>query len=152
MFLPLARRFKSAFIMLSSAPKTGAHEVKIPRFCLASRLSLAIAGFAETHKWSGLSREMTAADVESWIENLSTWGRWREDDQFGALNLITAEKRRASAALVVDGVSGEGRHGVAVQPNRDVLRVSNAVSFHAVEPDQRASADSFEPDQRAQEP
>ena len=77
MFLPLAQRFKSAFIMLSS-PKTGAHEVKIPRFCLAARVS--------------------------------------------------------------------------VQPNRDVLRVSNAVSFHAVEPDQRASADSFEPDQRAQEP
>ena len=81
------------------------------------------------HKWSGISREMTAADVESWIEDLSNWGRWGEDDQFGALNLITAKKRRASAARVVDGV--RERHGVAVQPNRHVLRVSNAISFHA---------------------
>ena len=57
MFLPLAQRFKSAFIMLSSAPKTGAHEVKVPKFCLACGLSIAIAGFADTHKWSGISRE-----------------------------------------------------------------------------------------------
>ncbi len=60
MFLPLAQRFKSAFIMLSS-PKTGAHEVKIPRFCLACGLSLAIAGFAETHKSSGLAPRLGGA-------------------------------------------------------------------------------------------
>ena len=96
--------------------------------------------------------EVSKAQYDTWMTELSNWGRWGPDDELGALNLITAKKRRASAALVVDGVTGKGRHGVAVQPNRHVLRASNAVSFHAVEPDQRASADSVEPDQRAQEP
>ena len=31
------------------------------------------------------------------------WGRWGDDDQVGAVNLITAEKRRAAAALVETG-------------------------------------------------
>lgn len=35
----------------------------------------------------------------------SNWGRWGGDDQRGALNLITAEKTRAAAALVRDGTS-----------------------------------------------
>ena len=47
----------------------------------------------------------TAADIEEWMTSLSNWGRWGKDDQLGALNLITPEKRRAAAALVRDGVS-----------------------------------------------
>ena len=42
----------------------------------------------------------TAADIEEWMTSLSNWGRWGEDDQLGALNLITTEKRKAAAALV----------------------------------------------------
>src|SRR5579862_10055047 len=52
----------------------------------------------ETHK-------MTKADVERQIEELSNWGRWGKDDQLGALNLITPEKRKAAAALVREGLS-----------------------------------------------
>ena len=37
---------------------------------------------------------------EYWQEELSNWGRWGPDDVLGALNLITAEKRREAAALV----------------------------------------------------
>ncbi len=49
--------------------------------------------------------KVTAEMVESWMTELSNWGRWGENDQLGALNLITPEKRRAAAALVRDGVS-----------------------------------------------
>ena len=77
--------------------------MKIPKLCLACALSFAVTGFADSHKPG--AHEVTAADVESWIDDLSNWGRWGDDDQLGALNLITPDKRRAAAALVVDGIS-----------------------------------------------
>src|SRR5438552_2982486 len=50
-------------------------------------------------------REVTAAEYEGWKKSLSNWGRWGADDQIGALNLITAAKRKAAAALVQEGFS-----------------------------------------------
>ena len=47
--------------------------------------------------------EVTAADVERWMEELSNWGRWGPDDQLGALNLITPAKRREALALATEG-------------------------------------------------
>ena len=40
---------------------------------------------------------MTKADVETLVVELSNWGRWGKNDQLGALNLITPEKRKAAA-------------------------------------------------------
>ncbi|MBI2480902.1 MAG: cyclase family protein [Planctomycetia bacterium] len=51
------------------------------------------------------SREMTKADVERLHTELSNWGRWGNEDQLGALNLITPEKRKQAAALVREGIS-----------------------------------------------
>ena len=80
--------------------------MKIPKFCLAGGLIFAITGsFAETHAPSDVEGEVSTEDIESWLEDLSNWGRWGADDQLGALNLITPEKRRTAAALVVDGIS-----------------------------------------------
>jgi kynurenine formamidase len=45
------------------------------------------------------------ADVLKMMETLSNWGRWGKDDQLGALNLITPQKRKEAAALVKEGVS-----------------------------------------------
>ncbi len=39
------------------------------------------------------------------MQELSNWGRWGPEDQLGALNLVTPEKRRQALALVRDGVS-----------------------------------------------
>ena len=44
------------------------------------------------------------AQVLDWMESLSNWGRWGEDDQLGCLNLITQKKRIQAAALVQDGI------------------------------------------------
>ena len=49
--------------------------------------------------------DVTAAQYTRWKTELSNWGRWGKDDEIGALNLITPEKRRQAAALVRDGVS-----------------------------------------------
>ena len=47
--------------------------------------------------------EVTKEQYDTWMSELSNWGRWGEDDQLGALNLITPAKRIEAAALVRDG-------------------------------------------------
>jgi kynurenine formamidase len=49
--------------------------------------------------------KMTKGDVERQVDELSNWGRWGKDDQLGALNLITPEKRVQAAQLVKKGIS-----------------------------------------------
>ena len=46
---------------------------------------------------------VTKAEADRWMTELSNWGRWGKDDQLGALNLITAEKRRQAMALAKTG-------------------------------------------------
>src|SRR5437868_15182617 len=48
---------------------------------------------------------VTPDEYERWKKDLSNWGRWGKDDQIGALNLITPEKRKQAAALVKEGFS-----------------------------------------------
>jgi kynurenine formamidase len=47
----------------------------------------------------------TEAEVLTYFDKFSNWGRWGADDQAGTLNLITPEKRRQAAALVQDGAT-----------------------------------------------
>ncbi|MYH76276.1 MAG: cyclase family protein [Acidimicrobiaceae bacterium] len=46
---------------------------------------------------------LMAEDINAYLAEHRNWGRWGHDDQLGALNLITAEKRRSSAAAVRTG-------------------------------------------------
>ena len=46
---------------------------------------------------------MAGADVLAFHRDLSNWGRWGDDDQLGALNLITPEVTAAAAATVRSG-------------------------------------------------
>jgi kynurenine formamidase len=46
---------------------------------------------------------VTKAEADRWMTELSNWGRWGKDDQLGALNLITPEKRRQAMALAKSG-------------------------------------------------
>ena len=48
-------------------------------------------------------RMPTQAEVESWYTDRRNWGRWGDDDQMGAVNLITPEKSAAAASLVRKG-------------------------------------------------
>jgi kynurenine formamidase len=56
------------------------------------------AGFTQEAK-----RKMTKEDVDRLMTELSNWGRWGKEDQLGAVNLITMEKRKQAAALVKEG-------------------------------------------------
>ena len=50
-------------------------------------------------------RPMTPEEFDQMFTQHSNWGRWGDDDQLGALNLITPDKRRQAASLVRTGVS-----------------------------------------------
>ena len=47
----------------------------------------------------------TRKDVDALIRDRSNWGRWGKDDQVGAMNLITRDKRVAATKLVKNGRS-----------------------------------------------
>ena len=47
--------------------------------------------------------EVTRAQYDTWMTDLSNWGRWGADDQLEALNLITPAKRVDAARLVETG-------------------------------------------------
>lgn len=49
--------------------------------------------------------QVTKETVDSWMTELSNWGRWGKEDQLGALNLITPAKRQEAAKLVRAGIS-----------------------------------------------
>ena len=60
---------------------------------------LATVAFAQTPD----EDEISHAQFETWMTELSNWGRWGDDDQLGALNLITDAKRVQAARLVETG-------------------------------------------------
>jgi kynurenine formamidase len=49
-------------------------------------------------------------------EQVKNWGRWGDEDEMGALNLITPEKRREGAACVIAGETVSCSRELPVQP------------------------------------
>ena len=68
------------------------------------------------------SRDLDQADVERLMEELSNWGRWGADDQLGAANLITPEKRLEALALATEGITVSLAHRVLKEEADDVPR------------------------------
>jgi len=64
-------------------------------------------------------RMATVADFERAMTELSNWGRWGDDDELGAANFITPEKRRAAAALVTEGISVSLAHDIVTADDVD---------------------------------
>lgn len=64
----------------------------------------------------------TQEQFERWMTEHSNWGRWGDDDQLGAANLITPAKRQQAAALVETGEAVSLGHDVTddlgSDPNR----------------------------------
>ena len=52
-----------------------------------------------------MEQQLTQADIDRWMKEFSNWGRWGKKDELGALNFITASKRREAAKLVKEGIS-----------------------------------------------
>ena len=66
------------------------------------------------------SRDLTRADIERMMEELSNWGRWGADDQLGAANLITPAKRLEAIATVTEGITVSLEHLLLTETAPDV--------------------------------
>jgi kynurenine formamidase len=83
-----------------------------------------------------------AAEFDELFQKVSNWGRWGTEDQLGAVNLVTAEKRKQAAALVKTGQTVSLAHNPLTERAEDnnspfehtMLRGNNmdryAVSYH----------------------
>ena len=60
--------------------------------------------------------EVTREQFDTWMEELSNWGRWGPDDERGVLNLITAEKAAQAGALVQTGETVSLAHPIRREP------------------------------------
>jgi kynurenine formamidase len=64
-------------------------------------LSLTALGLIQAQSHAVLTKEV----FDQWMTDLSNWGRWGKEDEMGAMNLITAAKRKHAAGLVKEGAS-----------------------------------------------
>lgn len=63
---------------------------------------------------------VSKATFDQWMDDVSNWGRWGDDDQLGTLNLITPDVRKRAAALVRDGVPVSLAHNLIKTSQADV--------------------------------
>ena len=61
-----------------------------------------------------MASETKAAEI---FESVKQWGRWGADDERGALNLLTADRVKAAAALVKTGRTVSCAHDLATVPS-----------------------------------
>lgn len=66
-----------------------------------------------------MSEPWTPKRMRSLFDTVSNWGRWGDDDELGALNLITPAKRLEAAAAVESGITVSCSLPLAVEPAAD---------------------------------
>ena len=85
----------------------------------AVSVGVGLLGLGRLDTAAQTSHDVTQAMVEGWMTELSNWGRWGDDDQLGALNLITPEKRKQAAGLVREGISVSLSHNYLTERAAD---------------------------------
>ncbi len=63
--------------------------------------------------------DLTEAQVKEFFTSLSNWGKWGPNDQLGALNYITPEKRARAIGLVQEGKTVSMSLPLATTPSPD---------------------------------
>ena len=66
----------------------------------------------QTQKAQGSKSMATEDDFKRAMQDVSNWGRWGQDDELGAANLITPAKRKQAAALVKEGLTISMAHNI----------------------------------------
>ena len=64
----------------------------------------------------------TQDQLLGWMQSLSNWGRWGNDDQRGTLNLLSAEKTRRAVGLVREGATVSCARRISYQAGPDAPR------------------------------
>jgi len=69
----------------------------------------------------------TEADFRQAMKELSNWGRWGNDDELGAANLITPAKRKQALALAKEGRTVSLAHDVVQEKAADAANILERV-------------------------
>jgi hypothetical protein len=103
---------------------------------ILSCLSWRLAVHAQQAPASGKPHaEVTRAQTDRWMTELSNWGRWGKDDQLGTLNLITQEKRQQALALAKRGIVVSLEQRVVITPKPEATKRDgrpHAISFYEI--------------------
>jgi kynurenine formamidase len=85
----------------------------VGRMAVAVAAALAVAAVFDVRVQVQGSKTMTTEeDFRRAFKELSNWGRWGQEDELGAANLITPAKRKAAAALVREGLAISMAHDI----------------------------------------
>jgi Putative cyclase len=105
----------------------------------AVALFVSVAGltlFSQQSRSSASGRApVTKSQAARWMTELSNWGRWGKDDQLGALNLITPQKRQQAMALAKTGTVISLEREVVLSPKPQESKVDNkphGISFYEI--------------------
>lgn len=71
----------------------------------ALALAALCVGAASAAQGAERPAQVSRAQFDSWMQEISNWGRWGKEDELGTLNLVTPEKSKAATMLVREGVS-----------------------------------------------
>jgi kynurenine formamidase len=92
---------------MSPGPPREIHRLLDNQIRLASTSGAAAAQSCKNtlnqQRGSKMTTQLTSAEVKGLFDKLSNWGRWGKEDERGALNFITNQKRIAAARLVQSG-------------------------------------------------
>ena len=80
-------------------------------------------------------KTVTKAQADRWASELSNWGRWGKDDQLGALNLVTPQKRQQAMALARTGTVVSLERRVVLSPKPEESKADgkpHGVSFYEI--------------------
>jgi hypothetical protein len=115
--------------------------MKVKSTALVAVVSVLSWGFAIRAQQAGASGqghpEITRAQTERWMTELSNWGRWGKDDQLGTLNLITQGKRQQALALARRGIVVSLEQRVVITPKPEATKRDgrpHAISFYEIRP------------------
>src|SRR5438132_4119276 len=79
--------------------------------------------FRAQNHGAGRQTIATEADFRRAMSELSNWGRWGNDDELGAANLITPAKRKQALALAKEGLTISLAHDVVQERSADAQNI-----------------------------
>jgi hypothetical protein len=93
------------------------------RTAIAVVLLIGVSVQTAQNQSNGRQTIATEADFRQAMKDLSNWGRWGNDDELGAANLITVAKRKQALALAREGRTVSLAHDVAQEKAADAPNI-----------------------------
>jgi kynurenine formamidase len=95
------------------------------RILMVGMIALGVAAAVPHAHGQSTARPTVAneADFRRAMKELSNWGRWGNDDELGAANLITPAKRKQALALVTEGLPVSLAHDIVQERAADAPNI-----------------------------